>query len=193
MVDGEFRFVSSDKFAGVLLFIANGLRSRPSRRGDAPSDQLPKPRLALAGLSNSQGPRRNRFRSIANNRRSKHIPARAPPSEFQCEPLAEALLRLPRELARLLSLPGWSWLSSPPSVLPRSRPGLTAPTSIDKHFSSSYTSHYRFVLCQTGGLSKIKACACGRWRKTNFDSMICDALRGRDTDRQFGRHHIARA
>jgi hypothetical protein len=36
-------------------------------------------------------------------------------------------------------------------VLARSRPVLTVPTSIGKSFSSSSASHYRFVLCQTGG------------------------------------------
>jgi hypothetical protein len=36
-------------------------------------------------------------------------------------------------------------------VLPRSRPVLTVPTSTGKSLSSFYASHYRFVLCQTGG------------------------------------------
>jgi hypothetical protein len=33
-----------------------------------------------------------------------------------------------------------------------------APTSIGKSFSSSYASHYRFVLCQTGGFIENQRC-----------------------------------
>jgi hypothetical protein len=90
----------------LLLFIANGLQSRPSRPGDAPSDLLPKPQLVLAGLPRCPGPIRSRLLSIANSRRSKRTPVLVPLSAFQREPVAELWSRLPRDLAPLLSLPG---------------------------------------------------------------------------------------
>src|SRR5947207_9095090 len=89
-------------------FTANGLQSRPSRRGGAPSDLRPRLPLALDGLPNCPAPRHSRLPSIANSRSSKRIPVLVPLSGFQRELMAEVWSPLFLGLDRSLSLPALS-------------------------------------------------------------------------------------
>lgn len=98
--DGGVRIASSRQVPvrAVSLFTANGLKSRPSRPGDAPSDLKPKLRLVLDGLSNRRVPRRSWLPSIANSRSSTRIPVPEPLSGLQPEPVAAVWSLLPHEL-----------------------------------------------------------------------------------------------
>jgi hypothetical protein len=135
-------------------FTANGRQSRPTRRGDAPSDLRPKLRQVLDGLTNCPAPRRSRLPSIANSRSSKRIPVPVPLSGFQRELVAEVWLPLPRGLDRSLSLPALSLSLSRSLVVLRSQSMPMAPKSIGKGFSSFLGRHLRIRFAPNSWLSR---------------------------------------
>src|SRR4029453_7474810 len=95
-------------FLIVIAVTANGQQSKPSRLDDAPSGLPPKLRLALAGRPTFQAPKRSLLLSIANDRLSKRILVRAPPSGFLLELMVAPWSLLLREQARSSSLLVWS-------------------------------------------------------------------------------------
>ena len=175
------------------MFTASGPQSTPSRRTSAPSGLRPKQPPALDARSTCRGPTHTGLRSSANNRLSRHTLVLARRAASRREPQAEP--ELPRPLAwleRSLLLLGWWWWSSPSLVPQRSRPVRMSPTPIGKGFFS-YTPPRLGIRFALGvRLYQNETPRRTRWRKTNFDPMICDALRCGHSDWQSGRYHVAR-